>query len=411
MNVKLLLKIGWCGREKHGTIGEKRAITGSFGTDGGFRPGGPRRFTLEWKRTLGKGRQMETFDIVVVGGGPAGATFSRIASGGARSVLLLDGNIRGKPCGGLLAPDAQKALARFDLTLPKDILVDPQIFAVRTIDLKTTRQRYYQRMYINLDRDKFDRWLISLADSSAQVRRGRCTALKRTKGGVAVTYRTDAGEYQTVLGKAVVGADGANSIVRRSFFPTLHTRSYVAIQQWFPLQEESRKAFYSCIFDPDTSDCCSWSIHKDDCMIFGGAFAPHGCRENFERQKEKLAPFGFRLGQPVKTEACMVLRPMGPRSFCCGGNGVYLIGEAAGLISPSSLEGISSAIVSAVALRQAIDAADPGREYLRRTRRLRWKLTLKNLKCPFMYLPLLRNLVMASGLSSIRLYDGEEDSL
>lgn len=40
-----------------------------------------------------------------------------------------------KPCGGLLSEDAQRSLARYDITLPKDVLVDPQIFAVKTIDL------------------------------------------------------------------------------------------------------------------------------------------------------------------------------------------------------------------------------------------------------------------------------------
>ena len=42
---------------------------------------------------------METFDFVVVGAGPAGATFARLA-GREHSVLLLDGSTGGKPCGG-----------------------------------------------------------------------------------------------------------------------------------------------------------------------------------------------------------------------------------------------------------------------------------------------------------------------
>lgn len=61
------------------------------------------------------------FDIAVIGAGPAGATFARLMAGQGLNILLLDGQEEhnSKPCGGLLAPDAQKALAHFDLFCPK----------------------------------------------------------------------------------------------------------------------------------------------------------------------------------------------------------------------------------------------------------------------------------------------------
>ena len=78
------------------------------------------------------------YDIAIVGLGPAGATLARLLDSRFSVVALdlkrADGQGFHKPCGGLLAPDAQKALARFNLTLPKEVLVDPQIFTVRTID-------------------------------------------------------------------------------------------------------------------------------------------------------------------------------------------------------------------------------------------------------------------------------------
>lgn len=57
-----------------------------------------------------------------------------------------------RPCGGLLSEDAQRSLARYDITLPKDVLVDPQIFSVKTIDLGAGLVRHYQRTYLNMDR-------------------------------------------------------------------------------------------------------------------------------------------------------------------------------------------------------------------------------------------------------------------
>jgi flavin-dependent dehydrogenase len=76
----------------------------------------------------------EPFEVAVVGAGPAGATFARFLALSKPDVriALIDGQTRerSKVCGGLLSPDAQKVLASFDMTLPKEVLADPQIFAV-----------------------------------------------------------------------------------------------------------------------------------------------------------------------------------------------------------------------------------------------------------------------------------------
>lgn len=82
------------------------------------------------------------YDVVIIGGGPAGATLARLI-GEKMKVLILDRRDLGSPfagrgekcCGGLLAPDSQSMLARFGFGLPKSILVGPQLFTVRTMDL------------------------------------------------------------------------------------------------------------------------------------------------------------------------------------------------------------------------------------------------------------------------------------
>ena len=346
---------------------------------------------------------MKKFDIVICGAGPAGAAFAMTAPKDMK-ILLLDGTVNPKPCGGLLAPDAQKALASFELTLPKEILVDPQIFSVRTIDMKTGLVRRYQRMYINVDRDKFDKWMVSQSGGNVEIAKARLTSCSKSGDGFVSVCKSENGDEFTVTSKYIVGSDGANSIVRRTFFPKLKTRQYVAIQQWFDIDENTPDPFYSCIFDPETSACCSWSIYKDNYVIFGGAYEPEHCRERFEKQKEKMKDFGLELKKPVKTEGCLVLRPSSPASFCTGKDGIFLIGEAAGFISPSSLEGISSAINSAVALSDSFkEGGNIHGRYSKKVIALRMKLLAKNLKCPFMYNPTLRKLVMKSGITALKL--------
>lgn len=353
------------------------------------------------------------YDIVIVGAGPAGATFARLMGEAAQpgqKILLLDGQTEGnkKPCGGLLAPDAQRALAHFDLVLPKSILVDPQIFSVKTIDVQRRMIRYYSRHYLNIDRYAFDKWLVSLVPDSVEVASGRCCRIEKRESGFLLTVKT-AGEERQIEAKRLVGAEGANSLVRRTFFRDDISR-YVAIQQWYR-NSEADTPFYSCVFDEKTSESCSWSICKDGSFIYGGCFSPGGCRAAFEKQKERLSAYlHFDFSHCERTEACLALRPRRPRDFQTGGGGVYLIGEAAGFISPSSFEGISSAILSGRMLAQAFlksgGEQETARSYRRNTRKLRCKLTLKMAKRWFMYTPFARSLIMKSGLASIAVWQG-----
>lgn len=348
---------------------------------------------------------MEKFDIAIIGLGPAGSTLARLLKPSLKVAAIdkktTQENSFCKPCGGLLAPDAQKALALFDLTLPKEVLVNPQIFAVRTIDSSQNLIRHYQRFYLNLDRHKFDLWLKSLIPNNVRLFNGATVhKIERKQNGFEVSFKTK-DETETLFAKHIVGADGANSIVRRKFFPAVKIHGYTAVQEWF--KEEHENPFYSCLFDEHITDCYSWSVSKDGYLILGGAFKSETCHKDFEELKKKVQAAGFRLGNPLKREACLVLSPKNFRQFCTGGENVFLLGEAAGFISPSSLEGISSALQSALALSRVFntDTKNKNTKYYFAVLPLRLKLWLKLLKCPFIYNPFLRKLVMKSGLSAI----------
>ncbi len=350
---------------------------------------------------------LDRYDVAIVGAGPAGSVLarelSRLCPG--LSVVIIDGQseARRKPCGGLLAPDAQKALAQFDLTLPNSILADPQIFTVETIDLVSRRVRYYQRHYLNMDRYRFDRWLLSLLPERVEVVKGRVIDIKRA--GERFTLVLGNG---VVTAKSIVGADGGGSVVRRKLIKR-PMRQYIAIQETYT-DRGQRLPYYSCVFDPETSESCSWMIRKDGEIIFGGAFDKKGCREAFAKQKARLEEFTEeRFGEVIRKEACLVGSPRSMRDLCCGEKNIYLVGEAAGFISASSFEGISYAMLSGKYLAEAFGAENILKDYRKRTRNMRVKLCMKSFKRFVLCSPVLRGIIMKSGVQSIKVKETDRE--
>jgi geranylgeranyl diphosphate/geranylgeranyl-bacteriochlorophyllide a reductase len=116
-----------------------------------------------------------------------------------------------------------------------------------------------------------------------------------------------------------------------------------------------------------------------------------------------MVPYGIDLSAPYKKNGAYLLRPQKRLSLSPGKEGIALIGEAAGFISPSSAEGLSYAMKSAVMLSESIEK-NAGRFmeiYRKKIRKLQFNIVLKNLKSHLMYQPMTRGLIMKSGVLSL----------
>jgi flavin-dependent dehydrogenase len=353
---------------------------------------------------------MKHYDITIIGAGPAGSTLAR-ELGDKYKVLLVDKrpldkepNKLIKNCGGLIAPDAQKALATFGLSIPKSVLVSPQMFSVETIDFDNNMVRTYQRHYINVNRECYDRWLYSLCEKSCEqlfatryrgaVKKGDKYLVKLLQGKEHIEVTTD----------LIVGADGANSKIKKELISKQNhePKRYISIQEWFPNRTGVNQ--FVAMFDWEISDFYSWIIPKDNGIIFGTAIEEGKSAQKYhDLQKEKLKKYGYDLTNPTKKEGCHLLRPMSSRDICLGEEKVALIGEASGLVSPTSAEGISYAMLSGSELGKAIleDKENFLELYERNAKYLKKNIDSKMRKYPAMYNQTLRKIIFKLGVGAI----------
>jgi flavin-dependent dehydrogenase len=355
------------------------------------------------------------YDIAIIGAGPAGSTLARLIADKYR-VLLIDKRRLDKPrqggldlkcCGGLLAPDAQAMLSRMGLGLPKNILVSPQLFVVRAIDMAQNLERFYQRFYINMDRAKFDAWLISTIPAAVEKRLGcRLRSFERRGDGLRLTLTGDEGTT-TESAAILVGADGAGSIIRKRVFENMPwPKRYFAIQEC--VKCNGQLPYFCSIFDPQITDYYCWTIPKGKNLLVGAALHPRqGAAAKFELLKRKLTQSGIKLGRTVRREGAFIFRPQSIRQIVTGTDKILLIGEAAGLISPSSAEGFSYAFKSAIALADTLDrgTANLARRFRRALMPVIHKTIGKTFKSKVIYNPLTRRIVMSIGLSSLKIHD------
>ncbi|MFA5341830.1 MAG: FAD-dependent monooxygenase, partial [Clostridia bacterium] len=250
---------------------------------------------------------MNLYDIAIIGSGPCGSLLSLLLAKKGYSIVLIDKRnldsnppIRAKACGGLLSPDAQRVLASLDLNLPNSVLSDPQLFSVKTIDIDTNMCRYYQRFYLNMDREKFDRYLTSLLPENVHK---RYSSLVNSIEYFDNEYVIKTNQNDIIRARILVGCDGAGSLVRKTFFSNekFKVKQYYAIQHVYKCEEKGAR--YYAIFDKSLTDYSGWAFPKNDTFTVGMAF-PVKSDGNFlfENLIEKLRKYGLSLSELISRE-------------------------------------------------------------------------------------------------------------
>ncbi|WP_439154518.1 geranylgeranyl diphosphate reductase [Yoonia sp.] len=285
------------------------------------------------------------YDVVVVGAGPSGATAAEDLARSGCSVAFIDREGRIKPCGGAIPP---RLIA--DFFIPDNMLVAK----VNTARMISPTGRHVDIPIENgfvgmVDRESFDPFLRQRAvDAGAHRYAGTFTRIDRDADGTHVIYRDKiSGNEMKLTAKLVIGADGARSNVARAEIKDGEKIPYVIAYHEI-IEAPQATAGY----DPLRCDVIYDGRISPD--FYGWVF-PHGGQASVgmgsmiksvdvkQATADLRAASGLTDCRTIRKEGAPI--PLKPLDRWDNGRDVVLAGDAAGVVAPSSGEGIYYAMV------------------------------------------------------------------
>jgi len=314
---------------------------------------------------------LETFDVVVVGGGPSGSTAATDLARLGVKVRLLDRAGRIKPCGGAIPP---KLIEEF--AIPDSLLVarvnSARMISPANIAVDMPIEGGFVGM---VDREHFDEWLRRRAAAAgADLCQGTFERITRDADGVSIVHYCskpagsavgDVAVSNRVRARAIIGADGAMSAVAKQCIPGADQMRYVAA--YHEIVQVPRAAtqkfsgarcdvYYQGRLSPDFY---GWIFPHGDTASVGVGSAQKGF--SLRRATEELRAASELVdAKTVRREGAPI--PMKPLRRWDNGRDVVLAGDAAGVVAPASGEGIYYAMAggrfAAAAVLQLLKTGD-----------------------------------------------------
>ena len=315
--------------------------------------------------------ESETWDLVIVGAGPAGsaAALSALHHDPTLRVLLLDRSDfpRDKSCGDGIAPHVFEALAGIGVTGVEDGWTP--LTRLELARGEQSVERPMARPVYVIPREVFDARLVARAvERGAVLRRARIVSLKTVPHGIILNG--------TISAPTVIGADGAHSVARAHLgLPS--GRRALAIRGYAPTPPD-RRGTQVIRYGDRRQPAYAWAFDRGDGLSnigYGELLPSDGelppSRALLLDQLEQLLPGSVVDGIQWRGHHL----PLSGWRWDQPDGRVLLAGDAAGLINPMTGEGIYYAIATGIAAgrtaaRTQREPGSAGAEHRRAVRRL-----------------------------------------
>lgn len=283
------------------------------------------------------------YDLIIVGGGPSGASAGRAAGKAGISTLLIEKENfpRYKPCGGALSP---YALSCLDFKLP-EYLIERDISKMRIHfrELFTERQKDY-RLALLVSRKAFDNFLLDKArETGIDIHFGEKVLGCEEKEG-CVEVKTFLNTY---LAKFVIIAEGSEGVLKYNVRLQRDRRADydLALVSEIPEDEEVIRSRFSGMMD----------FHFGVAPGGYGWIFPHagyysvgivGTAEHLRHPNMVMKDFLQANGFSGEVQVHSHIIPLGGIKRKTVSSRILLSGDAAGFVDAFVGEGISYAIRS-----------------------------------------------------------------
>lgn len=309
---------------------------------------------------------MDRYEVIVAGSGPSGSQAARLCSDHGMEVLLLEraSHPRPKCCaGGML----ERSLNQLEGGIPSR-LIERELDSFTLVNGKEkATYDLKKRIGVTVRREEFDAHLAREAERCGAVLLENTSVVSAEHLPDGIEVETDRGKFR---GRFLVIAEGARGSLANSLLgPREKGAMAVGLAKECEVESPTGSSLIIHLFGN------SRSRGPHAFPLNGAAFPLKGAitASVVSNQSSKnqlltaldlmVADIDNNFGIKNRRETCAHPIPLAPRKKLCS-NRVLAVGDAAGLVSPFSGEGLTYAFKSARLAFEAIDRAMEGTETL-----------------------------------------------